>query len=81
MERFDSGYRYLVPRGYEVATRRDAASFGYGPCSSQDYQVYVSHGGFKFPEKALATCVVQSAMVGERPSPLHHLLLTVVAWQ
>jgi hypothetical protein len=62
MERLDSsGYRYLVPRGYEVVTRRDAASFEYGPCSSQDYQVWVSHGGFKFPEKALATCVVQSA--------------------
>ena len=62
MERVDyNAYRQLVPRGYEVATRRDAASFEYGPCSSQDYQVYVSHGGFKFPEKALATCVVQSA--------------------
>ncbi len=62
MERVDyNAYRQLVPRGYEVVTRRDAASFEYGPCSSQDYQVWVSHGGFKFPEKALATCVVQSA--------------------
>jgi hypothetical protein len=58
-----TGYRHLAPRGYEVATRRDAQSFEYGPCSRQDYQVWVTHGGFKFPEKALATCVVQSAMV------------------
>ena len=56
-----TGYRHLAPLGYEVATRRDAASFEYGPCSSQDYQVWVSHGVFKFPQKALATCVVQSA--------------------
>jgi len=63
MEHVDyDAYRQLVPRGYEVVTRRDAASFEYGPCSSQDYQVWVSHG-FKFPEKALATCVVQSARV------------------
>jgi hypothetical protein len=58
-----TGYRHLAPLGYEVATRRDAASFEYGPCSSQDYQVWVSHGVFKFPQKALATCVVQSARV------------------
>lgn len=63
MERFDNGHRHLVPRGYEVATRRDASSFEYGPCSGQDYQVYVSHGGVKFPAKTLATCVVQSARV------------------
>jgi hypothetical protein len=62
MERRDSR-RELVPLGYEVRTRRDAASFEYGPCSSQDYDVYVSHGGVKFPEEALATCVVQSASV------------------
>ena len=62
MERLDSsGNRYFVPRGYGVTTRRDAASFEYGPCSSQDYQVWVSHGGFKFPANELATCVVQSA--------------------
>jgi hypothetical protein len=63
MERFDNGHRYLVPRGYDVDTRRDAASFEYGPCSSQDYRAYVSHGVFKFPQKALAICVVQSARV------------------
>ena len=62
MERLDdSAYRQLVPLGYEVRTRRDAASFEYGPCSSQDHQVYVSHGDFKFPANALETCVVQSA--------------------
>jgi hypothetical protein len=64
MERLDSsGYRYLVPRGYEVETRRDAASFEHSACSRQDYDVYVSHGGFKFPANALETCVVQSAGV------------------
>jgi hypothetical protein len=56
-----TGYRRLVPLGYEVATRRDAASFEYGPCRSRDYRVWVSHGVFKFPEKELAACVVQSA--------------------
>ena len=62
MERVDyNAYRQLVPFGYAVETRRDAASFEYGPCSSQDYQVYVSHGVFKFPGNTLATCVVQSA--------------------
>ena len=61
MERLDdSAYRQLVPLLYEVWTRREAASFEY-PCSSQDYQVYVSHGGFKFPANALETCVAQSA--------------------
>ena len=64
MERVNySAYRQFVPRGYDVATRRDAASFEYGPCSSQDYQVYVFHGVFKFRQKALVTCVVQSARV------------------
>jgi len=63
MERFDSGYRYLVPHGYDVATRRDAPSFEYGPCSNQEYRVYVSHGVFKFPANSLVTCVVQSAGV------------------
>jgi hypothetical protein len=54
MERVDyNDYRQLVPLGYGVETRRDAASFEYGPCSSQDYQVWVSHG----------VCVVQSAGV------------------
>ena len=62
MERVDySAYRQLIPRGYEVVTRKDSAAFEYGPCSSQDYQVWVSHGGFKFPANELATCVVQSA--------------------
>ncbi len=64
MERVDyNAHRQLVPLGYGVETRRDAASFEYGPCSSQDYQVWVSHGGFKFPANELATCVVQSAGV------------------
>jgi hypothetical protein len=64
MERVDySAYRQLVPRGYGVATRRDAASFGGGPCSSHDYDVWVGHGGFKFPANELGTCVVQSAGV------------------
>ena len=56
-----TGYRHLAPLGYAVETRRDATSFEYGPCSSHDYQVYVSHGVFKFPGNTLATCVVQSA--------------------
>ena len=63
MERFDSGYRYLVPRGYDIATRRDTPSFEYGPCSNQEYRVYVSHGVFKFPANSLVTRVVQSAGV------------------
>lgn len=58
-----TGYRHLAPLGYGVGTRRDAASFEYGACSSQDYDVYVSHGVFKFPGNALETCVVQSASV------------------
>ena len=41
--------------------RSDAASFKHGPCSSQEYQVWVDHGGFKLPIHALDTCVVQSA--------------------
>jgi hypothetical protein len=62
MERLaSSGYRYEVPLGYGVETRRDAASFEYGACSSRDYDVNVSHGVFKFPANALETCVVQSA--------------------
>jgi hypothetical protein len=61
-----TGYRHLAPLGYAVETRRDAASFEYGPCSSQDYQVYVSHGVFKFPGNTLATCVVQSAGIPVR---------------
>lgn len=62
MERLDSsGVRYMIYRGYGVETRRDAASFEYGPCSSQDYQVYISHGVVKLPANALETCVVQSA--------------------
>jgi hypothetical protein len=64
MERIDyDAYRQMVPLGYSVETRRDAASFGYGPCSSQDYQVWVDHGVFKFPANRIATCVVQSASV------------------
>ena len=62
MERVDySVYRQLVPLVYGVETRRDAASFEGGPCSSQDYQVWVDHGVVKFPANRLATCVVQSA--------------------
>lgn len=62
MERVDySAYRQFIPRGYAVETRRDAASFQYGPCSSQVYQVWVSHGYVKVPENGLHTCVVQSA--------------------
>lgn len=62
MERVDyNAYRQLVPRGYKVATRRDATSFEYGPCSSQDYRVNVSHDSVKFPGNMLQTCVVQSA--------------------
>lgn len=64
MERSDSGYRHLVPRGYAISTRRDAASPENGSCTSQDYHVYVFHSGPKFPGNGLATCVVQSA--GER---------------
>jgi hypothetical protein len=64
MQRVDyNAYRQLIPLGYGVVTRRDAASFEYGPCSSQDYQVWVDHGVFKFPANRLETCVVQSAGV------------------
>jgi hypothetical protein len=56
-----SGYRHFVPLGYEVWTRREAASFELGCNSSQDYGVYVSHGYPKFPANMLTTCVVQSA--------------------
>jgi len=67
MERIDSsGYRYLVPLGYGIETRRDAASFEYGPCSGQDYEVWVSHGAFKFPANELSTCVVQSAQAATK---------------
>jgi hypothetical protein len=62
MERVDyNAYRQLIPLGYGVVTQRDAASFTYVPCSSQEYQVWVSHGVFKIPSYALDTCVVQSA--------------------
>lgn len=62
MERVDwSPYRQMVPLTYGVETQRDAASFKNGPCSSQEYQVWVSHGVFKFPSEGLDTCVVQSA--------------------
>lgn len=61
MERLDSGgHRYMVPLAYNVETRRDAASFQYGPCSNRNYAVNVSHGGFKFPAYMLDTCVLQS---------------------
>lgn len=52
--------RELVPLGYEVETRRDAASFD-GRCVNQDYRVFITHGVFKLPENVLFTCVVQSA--------------------
>ena len=49
--------------GYGVVTQRDAASFKYCPCSSsQEYQVWVNHGGVKLPAYALDTCAVQSAV-------------------
>lgn len=70
MERVDyNAYRQLIPLGYGVGTRRDAASDEYSsPLAcwlgrNQDYRVYVSHGVFKFPANALDTCVVQSARV------------------
>jgi hypothetical protein len=56
-----SGYRHLVPLGYEVETRKDAASLEYGACSNQDYRVIVSHGYFTLPADMLTTCVLQSA--------------------
>ena len=63
MERLDpSGYRYLVPLGYDVGTRSDAASFEL-ECRnfSQDDRVYVSH--WRSLENMLTTCVLQSARV------------------
>jgi len=61
LERVDhDGYRQLA-FGYGVGTQRDAASFKNGPCSSQEYQVWVNQGGFHLPMYALDTCVVQSA--------------------
>ena len=56
-----SGYRHFVPLGYEVWTRRDAASFELGCNFSHDYGVYVSHGYPKLPANMLTTCVVQPA--------------------
>jgi hypothetical protein len=58
-----SGNRHLVPLGYEVETRRDAASFELGCNFSQDYGVYLSHGYPKLPANMLETCVVQCASV------------------
>jgi hypothetical protein len=70
MERVDyNAYRQLVPLGYGVGTRREAASDEYSlppacwPGRNQDYRVYVSQGYFKLPANALDTCVVQSAKV------------------
>jgi len=61
LERVDhDAYRQLA-FGYGVETQRDAASFQHGPCSSQEYQVWVNHGLFKLPAYALDTCVLQSA--------------------
>jgi hypothetical protein len=61
MERVNWSVYWLVPLGYGVETQRDAASFKNGPCSSQDYDVWVSHGVIKIPSDGLETCVVQSA--------------------
>jgi hypothetical protein len=63
MERVGWSTYWLVPLTYGVEARRDAASFGHGPCSSQDYQVWVDHGVIKQPANRLETCVVQSAGV------------------
>jgi hypothetical protein len=67
MERVDyNAYRQLIPLGYGVGTRRDAARSEYSspdacwPGRNLDYRVSVSHG-FKLPAYALDTCVVQSA--------------------
>ena len=60
LERGHDGYKQQA-FGYGVETQRDAASFKKGPCSSQEYQVWVDHGGFHLPMYALDTCVVQSA--------------------
>lgn len=62
MERVDyNAYRQFIPLGYAVETQRNAASFEERPCRGQEYQVSVSHGGFKIPSDVLGTCVVQSA--------------------
>ena len=68
MERVNyNAYRQLIPLGYGVGTRRDAASNEYSspdacwPGRDQDYRVSVSHGVFKLPSYSLGTCVVQSA--------------------
>jgi hypothetical protein len=61
MERVDHDAYRERAFGYGVMTQKDAASFKHGPCSSQEYQVWVNHGGFKLPIYALDTCVVQSA--------------------
>lgn len=58
-ERRDSRWE-IVPFGYEVGTRRDAASLD-PRCNNQDYRVFIDHGPFKFPENVLYTCVSQSA--------------------
>ena len=61
LERVDHDAYRQRALGYGVMTQRDAASFKKGPCSSQEYQVWVNHGGFHLPIYALDTCVVQSA--------------------
>ncbi len=58
---WDHDAYHQMALGYGVMTQRDAASFKKGPCSSQEYQVWVDHGGFHLPIYALDTCVVQSA--------------------
>ena len=60
MERLDSsGYKYLVPLGYDVDTRLDPTDF-YA-CRNQPYRVYISHQRGKFPADSLDTCLLQSA--------------------
>jgi len=61
MKRVSWNVYWLVPLTYGVETQRDAASFKNGPCSSQEYQVSVSHGVIHIPFDGLETCVVQSA--------------------
>ncbi len=63
MKRVNWSVYWLVPLTYGVETQRDAASFKNGPCSSQDYQVWVDQGVMKMPADRLETCVVQSAGV------------------
>lgn len=60
LERDHDGYKQQA-FGYGVGTQRDAASFKKGPCSSQEYQVWVDRGRIHPPMYALDTCVVQSA--------------------